>query len=296
MKVLVYAATGSQMRPLVDELLARGHAPRVLSRRSAAAAGFAADVEVVHGDLDDAASLDSASRGVDAVAFMLPAFLAHPARRLEYARRAADAAARAGVQRLVWNTAARYPLAHEGGDLGRRLVATHEQLAAAGVPLTVIAPTTYMENLLGPWTRGAVAQGELRYPILATRRMGWIASRDVCAFVASALERPQHAGRVFRVSGPEALTGTETAAEFAAALGHPVRFRTLTPDEMKHALEAAFGPGSGDAVAGEYARDQADPDPPPKHYDMRDVVAALPVGQTRLRDWVVANRAAFGAD
>ena len=125
--------------------------------------------------------------------------------------------------------------------------------------------------------------------------MGWIVSRDLCALVSAALERPQLAGRLFRVSGVEAVTGPELAATFAEVLGRPLSYRTLTPAEMKASLEAAFGPGSGDEVAEEYALDQADPDPPLKYYDMQPVLRELPVTMTSLREWIHEHREVFAA-
>src|SRR5215813_4301289 len=105
MKVLVYGASGSQARPMVQQLLDRGHEPRVLTRAPARCARlFPAGTDLVTGDLDDADSLLRASRGVDAVAFMIPAFLSQPANSQLYARRAVEAAATGGARLIVWNT------------------------------------------------------------------------------------------------------------------------------------------------------------------------------------------------
>ena len=295
MKVLVYGATGSQMRALVAQLIERGHQPRVLSR-NAAAYSAPRGAEVVTGDLEDRDSLVAASRDMDAVAFMRPAFVQHPERSLEYAANAAEAAAATGVKLIVWNTSGRYPMPDERRESDRLMLATHEQLASAKVPLIVVAPTTYMENLLGPWTLNALRSGEVAYPVLPERKMGWIASRDLCSLVGAALERPQLAGRLYRVSGVEAVTGPELAARFSEVLGRPLRYRTLTPAEMKASLEDAFGPGAGDAVSEDYALDQADPNPPLKYYDMAAVLRELPVRMTSLRQWIRDNRQAFAAD
>jgi uncharacterized protein YbjT (DUF2867 family) len=230
---------------------------------------------------------------MDAVVFMRPAFLQQPDRALEYARNAAEAAAEAGARLIVWNTSGRYPMPDEHRESDRSMLAMHEQLACANVPLITIAPTTYMENLLGPWTMNALREGRVAYPVLPERKMGWIASRDLCSLVGAALERPQLAGRLFRVSGVEAVTGPELAATFSEVLGRSLTYRTLSPAEMKASLETAFGPGSGDAVAEEYALDQADPDPPLKYYDMSAVLRELPVKMTSLRQWIQEHRQAF---
>jgi uncharacterized protein YbjT (DUF2867 family) len=294
MRVLVYGATGSQMRALVSQLIERGHRPRVLTRNPAAHS-VPAGAEVVAGDLGNHSSLIAASRDMDAVAFMRPAFVQHPERSLEYAASAAQAAAETGVRLIVWNTSGRYPMPGERRDSDLSMLAMHEQLTSAGVPLIAIAPTTYIENLLGPWTLNVLRGGQVAYPVLAERKMGWIASRDLCSLMAAALERPQLAGRLFRVSGVEAVTGPELAATFSDVLGRRFSYRTLTPAEMKASLEAAFGPGAGDAVSEEYALDQADPDPPLKYYDMSAVLRELPVKMTTVRQWIHEHRQVFAA-
>jgi uncharacterized protein YbjT (DUF2867 family) len=296
MRVLVYGGTGSQMRSLVAQLLDRGDRPRVLTRSPTAAAGLPPGAEWAIGDLDDPASLIEASKDMDAVAFMRPAFLQHPEHSLQYAANAAEAAAAAGVKLIVWNTSGRYPMPEERREGDRLMLATHEQLTRVDVPLTVIAPTTYMENLLGPWTLKAIPLGRVAYPVLPQRKMGWIASRDLCSLVAAALERPQLAGRLYRVSGVDAVTGPQLAATFAEVLQRPFAYQTLSPAEMKACLEEAFGPGAGDRVAEEYALDQADPNPPLKHYDMSAVLRDLPVTMTSLRQWIQENRQAFSGD
>jgi NAD(P)H dehydrogenase (quinone) len=95
------------------------------------------------------------------------------------------------------------------------------------------------------------------------------------------------------VSGVEAVTGPQLAQIFSRVLGRPLTYYAMSPSEMKAALEAAFGPGAGDDVAEEYALDQADPNPPAKHYDMASVLRQLPVTMTSISAWVAENVSLF---
>jgi uncharacterized protein YbjT (DUF2867 family) len=151
-----------------------------------------------------------------------------------------------------------------------------------------------MENWLGPWTAPSVREQDLlTYPVLADRKMGWIASNDVGALVVAALERPQLAGKRFAISGVETPTGPELAAIFSDACGKEIRYRTLSPEEMGAVLDEVFGPGAGNRVAEMYRREQNDPDPPRKYHDMAPVLEALPVTMSTISDWVKAHKEAF---
>jgi uncharacterized protein YbjT (DUF2867 family) len=288
LKVLVYGATGSQAGPMVEHLLKGGHTPYVVTRKADQATSLrSAGAVPVVADLADADALEAATAEVDSVSFLLPTFLDDPADALTFGKNAIDAAAKAGVEMFAWNAS---------GDIdespSKQSILQH--LQDSGLPCVVFEPTTYMENWLGPWTAPSVRDNdELTYPVLADRKMGWIASTDVCALVVSALERPQLAGSCFPISGVETPTGPELAAIFAAALGRSMNYRTMTPNEMGAVLDEAFGPGAGENVAEMYRREQEDPNPTDKFHDMTSVLEALPVRMSTVREWVTVHKDAF---
>lgn len=294
MKVLVYGGTGTQARPTVEHLLRRHHEPYVLTRNPENAEDLAKlGATLVTADLSDVDLLHTASDKVDAVAFLLPAFLDNPEDGLQLGRNAVDAAKSAGVGLFVWNASGEIPDVEDGVDTKCDLL---NYLHASGVPNIVFEPTTYMENWLGPWTAPSVLQnGELTYPVLHDRKMGWIACDDVGALVVAALERPSLAGSHYRISGVETPTGPELAEIFAAACQKPVKYRTMSPEEMGQVLDSLFGSGAGDGVAEMYRREQNDPYPTPKFHDMSAVLDALPVKMTTIREWVEAHKDSFVA-
>ncbi len=192
---------------------------------------------------------------------------------------------------FVWNASGE--ISDEAGESNAKLEIL-EHLQESRLPFVVLEPTTYMENWLGPWTAPSIRDNnELTYPVLADRKMGWIASEDVCALVVAALERPELAGNRYPISGLESPTGPELAADFSQALGRDIRYRTMTPEEMGAVLDEAFGPGAGDNVAEMYRREQEDPDPPDKFHDMSLVLEALPVRMSTIKEWVTVHKDAF---
>lgn len=288
MKVLVYGGTGLQAGPTVRHLLKNGHTPHVVTRDAAKSADIqAAGATPVIADLADTDRLCAASRDVDSVAFLLPAFLDDPDNAMALGRNAIDAAVEAGVGMITWNAS---------GDISESdaKLAILQHLQGSGLPFVVFEPTTYMENWLGPWTAPSVREcDELSYPVLADRKMGWLASDDVGALVAAALERPQLAGNRYRISGVETPTGPELASIFSDALGRQIRYRTMSPEEMGAVLDKSFGPGSGDGVAEMYRREQEDPDPPAKYHDMSAVLEDLPISMSTIKEWVTVHKEAF---
>jgi len=292
LKVLVYGATGSQAGPTVKHLLRQGHTPHVLTRNLDKATEIqgAGGVPVV-ADLADFDRLCAASREVDSVAFLLPAFLDNPDDGLEFGRNAVDAAVEADIGMFVWNTSGE--VSEDNSEANAKL-SILRHLQDSGLPFVALEPTTYMENWLGPWTAPSVRNhDELTYPVLPDRKIGWIASDDVGALVVAALEQPELAGSRYRISGIETPVGPELAAMFSAALGRDIRYRTMTPEEMGAVLDEAFGPGAGDGVAEMYRQEQENPDPPAKHHDMSPVLEALPVTMSTITEWVTVNKDAF---
>src|SRR5262245_37912822 len=132
--IAVHGATGSQGAPIAAAFVTAGHDVRPITRAAGA-------------DLLDRASLESAYAGADVVVLTLP--IVYDERGPRMAENAARAAEAAGVRQFVLNTSGPIPPSRTGVPfLDARVVA-----AEARVPLvTVLAPTTYLENLSAPWS------------------------------------------------------------------------------------------------------------------------------------------------
>jgi uncharacterized protein YbjT (DUF2867 family) len=78
--------------------------------------------------------------------------------------------------------------------------------------------------------------GELPFPG-GDAAVAWIDARDIAAVAERALLDDGHAGRTYRISGPEALSLPRTAELLSAAVGRPVTHRDVTVDEAVAGLE-----------------------------------------------------------
>lgn len=246
--ILVYGATGTQGSPVAEQLLAAGRPVRVLTREAERAGALASrGAEVAVGDLADTASLAAAHEGVDRVVLHLPLqydFALHEM----YGRNAIDAAKRAGVSLLVFNTSAHVLDADVAVYRARREMV--DLLLASGVPSVVIQPTFYLDIFLGPWIRPALVQeGVLAFPLPPGFPMSWISADEAAAYAVAALDRPDLAGSIFDVGGPEALTGEAIAECMARVLGRPVSYVGIDPDIYEQALAPLFGPAVAFEVA-----------------------------------------------
>ena len=240
--IAVHGATGSQGAPVVSLLTTAGHRVRPLSRATGA-------------DLLDRASLEAAYAGADAVVLQLP--LVYDERALRMGENAARAAEAAGVAQLVVNASG--PLPPE--PIGVPFLDARNRAAAAGVPyVTVLQPTTYLENLSAPWSAERIARdGIVEYPVPAEAPMHWVAGADVAGAVRRAIEH-EVAGW-FALPGA-AVTGHEVAGALAAAIGRPVSWRQIMPEELGDRLRPQLGDHAAEGTAAVYRMIAASPPGP----------------------------------
>lgn len=226
--ILVTGATGKVGSRLVKRLARRGHHLRALVRDAARAVDLLGDhVELVEGDLLDAASLDAAVRGVDAIVHCAAFFRgatpeqAHAVNELG-TRQLADAARAASVGRFVFiSTGLVY--GPTGGEQAReddacapvdayplsKLAAERMLLAIEGFDVRVLRlPFVYGDG--DPHIAEAVP---LMRGFPPGQRMSIVHHVDVAQAVACVLDAPTPAYRVYNVAADEA---PDLAALFAS--------------------------------------------------------------------------------
>ena len=253
--VAVVGATGAQGGGLVRAILEDtrgGFAVRALTRHVSSPNAVALakrGAEVVAADVDDAASMRKAFEGADA-AFCVTFFWDHfsPERELVQARAMAEAAARAGVAHVIWSTLedtrvwvplsdARMP------TLGGYKVPHFDAKGEANdffvrnrLPVTFLLTSFYWDNLIhfagmGP-RRDETGGLSISYPIGEAKLPG-IAAEDIgkCAH-GILLGGVEFIGRTVGIAGQH-LTGSEMARSLTNALGEPVRYRAISPEEYR---------------------------------------------------------------
>jgi uncharacterized protein YbjT (DUF2867 family) len=287
--VAVFSASGRPGLAQVRQLRRAGYAVRAITRQARPIPAFAG-LEVVAADLNDPPSLVRACTGVDVVFFTSPSF-AEGARKVEHAARVGEAAVAAGVERLVHNTTSWHPdepIGVPSMDVAyERTAALH----ATGVPLTVVRPSLFMDNLLTRWVKPyLLEQREFSYPHRPDLEVSWVCLDDVARLMIGTLATDDFVGDTLDVGGPETLRPKEVAALLSEVLGKPVVYRQITPREFGERMYDVFAEVSGldretyvSALERHY---EFKNETNPFLVDMAPVLERIPLELTPMREWL----------
>jgi len=226
MLVLVTGASGFIGQPLVRRLLELGHRVRALVRPDTAEPA-PAGAESVRGDMRDAAALDGAARGMEAIVHLACATGIADERiaravNVEGTRALLDAARRHRVGRFVFISTIS-AMRRRLGPYGRTKREGERLVADSGLPWVTLRPSL----VYGPGDAGLFARlsSHLRtLPVVPVIGDGSIEIDpihvdDVCAVIVQCLERADVLGRTYDLPGPERVTFNDFLARLSRLLG-----------------------------------------------------------------------------
>jgi uncharacterized protein YbjT (DUF2867 family) len=240
--ILVTGATGRQGGAVIRHLLPRGWKLRALTRNPSGAAArglISQGLDVVQGDLEVPASLETAVRGVHGI-YSLQDYWAVGARReVQQGKNLADAAKKARVEHFVYSSVGGAER-NSGIDHWESKWEIENHIRKLGLPATMIRPAAFMENYYIDQVEIGILKGKLMDPIRADKTYQTVATDDIGAFVALAFERARDfIGAEIEIAGSE-LTNPEAARVFSRVLGRPVKFRKLPMPMVRLALGREF--------------------------------------------------------
>src|ERR1022692_4812879 len=235
MNCLVTGASGYIGGRLVPELLGAGHAVRCLARDAGKLGDrpWSDDVEIAQGDAADPAAVRPALDGIDVAYYLIHSLGSDGSfeqRDRAAARVFADAAAAAGVRRIVYLGGIIPGQAAELSPPLRSRAEVGDILLASGVPTAVLQAAVIIGS-------GSASFEMLRYlterlpamvtPKWVSTRIQPIAVRDVLRYLVGCATLPAGVSRRFDVGGPDILTYAEMMHRYAAVAG--LRRRALVP-------------------------------------------------------------------
>ena len=296
MKILVFGATGSQQFNVIGEARKKGAA---IIAATSSEASFEklkqAGATPILANMSDAAKMQKITKNIDAIALLIPVSLPNPLDGLQYAKNVIDAAKANGVNKIVWNTSgwlAPQKIGIPGEDVKLDI---RDYLKNSGLNYVIIEPTIYMENMLGPFCTPFIKnEKKLAYPTPEAMPIGWIASRDVSAFVVEAIYNTQLKSDTFQISGLENLSGNDLAEQFSKGVGEKIIYYTQPSKEFGDILKPFVGEAGAAGVTAYYESLQNATEYPPKfNPNMSEILEKLPVKMTSLEHWAKENKDFF---
>jgi uncharacterized protein YbjT (DUF2867 family) len=274
--ILVTGATGNVGGELVRALAEAGSPVRALTRDDSPRPG-PPGVQQVAGDLNKPESMRPALAGVEAV-FLYPGYQ-DMAGTLAEARQA-------GVSRVVMLSGSSAASGDMSNAVSRYMIESEAAVRDSGLAWTMVRSFGFMSNTL-QWVPQLRAGDLVRAPFAGVP-VAVIDPADIAAVAAAALTTPAHQGRVFTVSGPEALRPADRARILGQVLGRDLRFEGQPDDEARAEMSASMPAAYVDAFFDFYVTgtlDESQPQP-----DVREVTGREP---RTFRQWAQAHAAAF---
>jgi uncharacterized protein YbjT (DUF2867 family) len=220
--IAVTGATGQLGSRVVRHLADLG-APMRLLVRDPSRAPRVEGAEVAVADYERPDTLRAALQGVRTV-FLVSAH--ESADRMDLHRSVVATVAEAGVERVVY-TSFLGAAPHASFTFAREHALTERAIRDAGLQLTALR-----DGLYGEYAPLLVQDGVIRGPA-ADGRVAWVARDDIARAAAAVLTTDGHAGQIYELTGPEAITLAQTAEVLSEVSGTPVRYEEETIEEAR---------------------------------------------------------------
>ncbi|HXC81259.1 MAG TPA: NAD(P)H-binding protein [Trebonia sp.] len=212
-EILILGGTGKTGSRLARRLLDAGHGVRTASRTHG-------DVRF---DLGEPSTWAVALDGIAAVYVLEPEVQGteEGQRRIP---RFVDAAAAAGVRRVVLLTAAGVD-ANETHHLWR----AEQAVKNSGLEWTIVRPTWFAQNFSEDFWLPGILDGSLVLPV-GDEATAFVDAEDIADVIVAALTHEGHNGQAYVLTGPRAISFAEAVDLIGEATGRTIRHVDISPD------------------------------------------------------------------
>jgi uncharacterized protein YbjT (DUF2867 family) len=210
--ILVTGATGNIGKELARRLVDKGLPVRVLLRDWKKAAALEDRVEVAPGDLNKPETLGAPMQGIEKL-FPVTPDTGQVANLLK-------AAKQAGAKHIVKISTIEADRSLGPGKWHRQ---QEELIKSMGFAWTFLRPTMMMVNTIEWWGATIKSQNAVYFPG-GKGKVPPVDPRDVASVGCAVLTEPGHEGKVYELTGPNALTIGEMVQILARVLNKSIRY------------------------------------------------------------------------
>jgi len=234
--ILVTGATGQQGGSGTKELLAKGYKVKAMTRKpdSDLAKGLKQlGAEVVYGDFDNADSLEKVLNDVWGTFAVQNTWEAGVEKEEEQGKLFAELAKKNGVQHFVYSSVGS---AHRNTGIPHfdNKWRVEEKIRSLDFPsYTILRPVFFMENLVSPWFKPAIDNGQLAVSMKPETPLQMIAVGDIGKYIAWAFDNHENLnGKEIDIAGDE-LTMVQAAELISETKNSPVNFFHVPIEETR---------------------------------------------------------------
>lgn len=199
-------------------------------------------VELVQGDLKDAATLEEACRGATAVISTASSTVSRQAGdSIDSVDRQGqlnliEAAERADVQQFILIS---FPHIDIDFPLQSAKREVEDRLRQGRMTYTILQPTCFMEVWLGPALGFDLAHGTARIYGSGHNKVSWISFQDVAQLAVAALGNDRAAQAVIKLGGPHALSPLEVVQLAQQLTGRLINVQHVPEDGLRAQYSSA---------------------------------------------------------
>lgn len=110
-------------------------------------------------------------------------------------------------------------------------------IESSGIAWTFLRPNSFMQNVVTYMGETIKAEGAF-FSASGEAKISHVDVRDIAAVAVKALSEPNHEGKAYTLTGPEALTYDKLANELSKVLGRSISHISLSPSDLKNGMLA----------------------------------------------------------